>query len=531
MQGAESWELESGLKLVRLALANYRGDNLSLPDAERVESMLLLIRIANADAATLQWAAQSTGEPAEDLQRSAIAFIEHSFFAPGKDHFAVLGLNPWANATDIKEHYRLLMRVFHPDKNHVAPAQAARYSAMINQAYAALKIAVPQTPESIQAHMLAQQKLVRTHSLPKPKFGQHLALSWLSRQPWLTPTKIMLSVIAVAGLFVALTLHSFNSNTVSTYDVLIGDRMLMDNLEHDAANQPNQIVESALSLAAESEAEASNAAAKMPDANEINSRIKLSAALTPKVLGAPHREPIAAVKGVEASALHMAPTLAKPASKPSVAAVNAQPARATAKSLSANNTIADVKLSSGTATLQVENKLPLSSDNNIGSAEKSVQMLPAGLVNSVSTNRVNAAVNQTKNLASVQEKVVSNLPNDYELRGLIAHFTDSYQRGDIQAFMLLFSDDVDAIEEGGRLGLQDTYGNFFDNTQSRAMMIRDLSWKQNGNVFAGIADYHTVVLRKNANVSFQSAGSFKFKVAKANGSIKIVGFHHLSNAN
>jgi hypothetical protein len=175
--------------------------------------------------------------------------------------------------------------------------------------------------------------------------------------------------------------------------------------------------------------------------------------------------------------------------------------------------------------------LPLSSDNNIGSAEKSVQMLPAGLVNSVSNNRVNAAVNQAKNLASVQEKVVPNLPNDYELRGLIAHFTDSYQRGDIQAFMLLFSDDVEAIEEGGRLGLQDTYGNFFDNTQSRAMMIRDLSWKQNGNAFAGIADYHTVVLRKNANASFQSAGSFKFKVAKANGSIKIVGFHHLPNAN
>src|SRR5512147_2730773 len=54
--------------------------------------------------------------PADALRAAAHFFIEQVLLHHDSSHYRVLGLEPGASSEQIKEHHRLLMRVFHPDR-------------------------------------------------------------------------------------------------------------------------------------------------------------------------------------------------------------------------------------------------------------------------------------------------------------------------------------------------------------------------------------------------------------------------------
>ena len=57
---------------------------------------------------------------ADELKAAALFFIEQALFHHDGSHYRVLGLEPGAPIEQIKEHHRLLMRVFHPDRENRA---------------------------------------------------------------------------------------------------------------------------------------------------------------------------------------------------------------------------------------------------------------------------------------------------------------------------------------------------------------------------------------------------------------------------
>ena len=66
--------------------------------------------------AVLQIAAgKSKGAGEADLQPAACFFVRTALMHPGADHYTQLGLPRNADAATVKEHYRLLMRLVHPD--------------------------------------------------------------------------------------------------------------------------------------------------------------------------------------------------------------------------------------------------------------------------------------------------------------------------------------------------------------------------------------------------------------------------------
>lgn len=75
----------------------------------------------------------------ERLREAAKFFIRAALLYPGADHYAVLGLARGAEPTDLKERYRLLMRLIHPD---FAEADSADWPAdaavRVNRAYETL---------------------------------------------------------------------------------------------------------------------------------------------------------------------------------------------------------------------------------------------------------------------------------------------------------------------------------------------------------------------------------------------------------
>ena len=94
----------------------------------------------------LQMAAGRTGtsgEPADEtdsgLRQAATFFTRTALLYPGADHYALLGLDRVADAAAVKDRYRQMMRVIHPDFSGVAattwPADAP---ARVNLAYEVL---------------------------------------------------------------------------------------------------------------------------------------------------------------------------------------------------------------------------------------------------------------------------------------------------------------------------------------------------------------------------------------------------------
>ncbi|MEK9826451.1 MAG: J domain-containing protein, partial [Methylotenera sp.] len=152
--------------------------------------------------AVVEWASALTGADSSELQKSAIYYIEHQCFGIASDFYGILALNPWATLDDLKTHYRLLIRIFHPDRGFVSEQLAEKYSAMINQAYAALKNTMP-----------VQAKITDATTKPRKgisKFVQEelkaarAQRSWfrlidLNQIRWFTPGKILLGFAAIAA--------------------------------------------------------------------------------------------------------------------------------------------------------------------------------------------------------------------------------------------------------------------------------------------------------------------------------------------
>lgn len=94
-----------------------------------------------------------------ELREAANFFIRAALLYPGGDHYAVLGLAPGENATDLKERYRLLMRLIHPDFAGTAgmawPADAA---VRVNRAYEVLSSPVLRREYDEQLAALRNQR-------------------------------------------------------------------------------------------------------------------------------------------------------------------------------------------------------------------------------------------------------------------------------------------------------------------------------------------------------------------------------------
>ena len=75
----------------------------------------------------------------DELKAAALFFIEQVLFRHDAHHYRVLGLEPGASPEQVKEHHRLLMRVFHPDRENRADDWKDAFATHINLAYTNLR--------------------------------------------------------------------------------------------------------------------------------------------------------------------------------------------------------------------------------------------------------------------------------------------------------------------------------------------------------------------------------------------------------
>ena len=128
---------QQNLALADLALKLYREKSQTLPvilSHELETGFSVLLHIASGDAAWLNKAHSDLGATKSELKAATMDFIERFAFKGNGDPYQVLGLSPLAPSSEVKVHYRLMMRLFHPDRTSFNPKRARDYAALINQA-------------------------------------------------------------------------------------------------------------------------------------------------------------------------------------------------------------------------------------------------------------------------------------------------------------------------------------------------------------------------------------------------------------
>jgi hypothetical protein len=106
---------------------------------EQAEAVLFLMQVANLEPVSMGMAEEWTGESPAQIRQAIVAYLEHACLSQHADHYRILGLLPQSSSDAIRQHYRQMIKLFHPDRSVVSdPAKAQAYAALINQAYAAL---------------------------------------------------------------------------------------------------------------------------------------------------------------------------------------------------------------------------------------------------------------------------------------------------------------------------------------------------------------------------------------------------------
>lgn len=202
--------------IIDLALACYRRpleyqDRLSLA-APLPEGMDRLLWLANGSPEALDAGIRQTGAKPQELRDAARFCIQQWCLVRGADPHRVFGVAPGAAPEQIKKHYRLLMRLFHPDRAAGRETWTDHYASRINAAWTALSRTQDSTVSDHKAspNTVPDQNSVRplpnrAVKRPGPLSSRHSSgrrrRAWLRRLPRLALGGLSLVVMMVLGGF------------------------------------------------------------------------------------------------------------------------------------------------------------------------------------------------------------------------------------------------------------------------------------------------------------------------------------------
>jgi hypothetical protein len=524
MADSDEQRYSAGIRLIGLALSLHRdsahaaGTN---PGGEMPQGMEFLLRVANGNDEPLALAMRETGAHKAELKQAAIRFIEQVSFGPGDDPYRVLGLNPLAPPVEVKQHYGLLIRLFHPDRGIADHAAAGKCSARINQAYTAIRKQSPAQftgsgvqhgPSAGAASTTARRP--STHSAPV-RFGvlpaSPLRLDSLPIR--LTPQRVWGAIAVSAALFVA-AVYLANQKSIP-----------------GPADTPT--------MASSRTAPAETPAAKSGNVAAGNKLDRLLAGLAQPVAAAPPPlQPAASAGQQPAGELPVQQGNAAAPQQQTQAAprlpIVVQPAMNPAPLTPTPN-----KVSRGAAMTP----LPLAVDPllrnsrpdalkkaSIAVADDNATDLAAGSAQQALTaEKVPAAAVSAASAGSLLPAAVAieqPEPTEDELYRVVAQFIGSYNQGDLESFMTLIDDNIRTDEPGGKEGLRQAYGRLFSNSAAREMLLKNLHWQRDGKLAVGLTDYHVTVSRPGETTSKFYTGSLRIEVAKLDGRPLISGFYN-----
>lgn len=538
-----------GLRLLQQALAYHRNGNSGgeFPAGELPQGMEFLLRVANADPEQLGLASQVTGVDHGMLQKAALRYVEHLLLQPGADPYRTLGVNPWTPAEEVRTHYRLLIRLFHPDRTAVDSRLAADYSARINQAHTALARTAQGTATATAANHGGQDHAPAPHSAPRvgvrPLTRPQAAPVSPSR---LNPQRVLAATAAFAFIAVGYVyLDNRSASLVSAETAEVSPAIasaplaeapggfhasidkLLENLPAEAGQPPRLDAPPASGVAASGSAPhnsqpgdaVTTKPAKPARAAEealAHERTKAVAQATPKPQLAapapPHAETSSAAHEQAARPAAPRPATAAPlpAARHTQPAAQAQPYQTPAQQ--SEPVLAAVTTPPARAA---------------AAADTSTAGVDAPPVAADTPDPARAtAATPAHTAAPLPPADAPRPPSDAQMHQLLAQFVASYNQGDLETLMTIMDDDVATDEPGGKTGLRTAYGRLFRSTVTRSIELSNLRWNARDERAYAQAGYRVMIAKPGEARSRVQTGTLRFEVAEYSGRPLIKAFYH-----
>jgi hypothetical protein len=439
----------------------------------------------------------------EDLRKASLFFIEQVLLARGADHYRLMGLAPGAGADEVKEHHRLLMRLFHPDRHSVPDEQAAAAAASINRAYTVLRGADSRAayreavqPAAVHATASAAYPRPVVPSDPRPP-RRGLPPALRRHAPQLVLGAVALVAIAAVAVVYATRVppgaigggalvQAPRGEAVARVPPGSQDDWLAPVARAGSAPPPGPLGEAAAAApGARAEAAVAGARASMPGP---------SAAVS-----APIRAPAA---GNDAAVDEARPVAAVPATQPP------------ASSLPVAAREPETLLPPSPAPVVAQASAP----SGVPAAPSASSAAPTQ-GNPTGTSHVAAAASAASAGATTGPVFVE------PPTAVLQRFVTAYERGDLEALMSLFDENA-RIERGGRARIRSDYDELFRGSELRSLRLRDLRWSGDGEMVRAEGAFVARVLRRGEEAMRDVGGSIRVELVRRGDRLLIIGLYH-----
>ena len=452
--------------------------------AELPEGIGRLLRLAGGAEPAAEGLNGQAFVPATEIRQAARFFIEQVLLAHEADHYRVLGVRPDASLDEIKEHHRLLMRLFHPDREGAAgDGWSEAFATRINLAYTALR--QPRARAAYDAARRQAQKQQPRPSAPRRRPEEREGAGF--RLPPAVARNLPQLVLGGFALLATLAVGVVYLTRPPAGAIGAGDDY-GQGLPREAA-APSRHENAALERLREAVAEAP---AQEAPAQEENKAAQESTRLEATRQEAPPRTADApAAESTEAVAK-------KPAETPApVVVVAAAPVVVERAPVQKSVVVRPPVERPAAAPLAVSAPAP-----------------------AAETPRTHAALP----MVGTPPEAASDTSRD-ELAALVGRLSASYERGDLEAFLALFDEEVRA-EKGGKARIRSDYDTLFRSTASRQLLIYDVNWVREGDLFRGDGSFQARVLRPDEGAARVYSGSIRLEVHKRGNQPLIRGIFH-----
>jgi curved DNA-binding protein CbpA len=424
----------------------------------------------------------------ETLQKAARFYIEQTLFRRDADHYRLLGLNPGAEDAQIKEHHRLLMRLFHPDRSPETDDWKDNYVNRINHAYNALRD--DHTRSRYDADLAAGRVGIAidrvSHLSPVVTGYRHGRGGAYPQPPKRSSRRIpmyVMSVIALLALLFVGSVYIENRPVPKTSSL-----QLADTVQSDAG-----------SLVKSHTASASARRDEIPMSPELEA--KLDDLLAMDQAARASRERYAKSEAVS------------PASR--VRSRNTETSVRTAEKPPGNTTVPRSSEPAVASVLPVQVTAPavIPAPQAVSAANvpNSLRMTD-GLKPGASASEP-AASQPSPVPRSRQDEMTAVGIQAYELDKLLFRYVLFYERGDITGFMSLFEEGARA-NPGGKAKIRQEYERFFKNSQLRNLDFGPANWKVGADSSTAKIPYRVTIRSKGDSENKVFSGVLFFEATK-----------------
>jgi hypothetical protein len=418
---------------------------------------------------------------ADELRAAALFFIEQVMFRHDASHYRLLGLEPGAGQDQVKEHHRLLMRVFHPDRENRAGDWKDAFATRINLAYATLRDAEERRryDASLQRARPAGVTLTarRAAGHPHPADWRRSGAGWLPPfvMRYLPQWVLAGSALIATGVVGLVYLNNPQSPAMAP--------TLTASL---AVSEPEEVGVGQSIRDAESPA-----TENPPPPAEPGSHGRLSASVeSAPPATAPALPSIAAENRVTVAAADPPPLRLHPLPPRSDEPPAPPPPEAAAAAPSPPAVVVPLKTA---ASLE---------------PARPVAALPP------------AAETRDREPAP-RPGAVSERPAQTDADATLARFMTCYERGDTQALMALF-DEVAIGPAGGKTQIRREHESLFDSTRLRHLAIDRMTWKRDGDWVRGEGLYRATQMRKGEQWLRTENGTIRIELLQRSGQALIM---------